>query len=48
MLSDHRPVFAQFLLTFDLCGEGFGKAIGQEEVRPTIDDMVLTYKNDNI
>lgn len=36
------------MLTFDLCGLGYGKALAHEELRPTIDDMVLTYKNDNI
>jgi len=35
-LSDHRPVFAQFMLTFDLYGEGFGKVA--EHSMPDVDD----------
>jgi hypothetical protein len=47
-LSDHRAVFAQFLLTFDICGDGFGKLPPPEEPHRTVDDMEITYKNDNI
>lgn len=45
-LSDHRPVFAQFLLTFDICGEGFGKTNSMME--KSIADVDVSYKDTDI
>lgn len=46
MLSDHRPVFSQFLLTFDLCGEGFGK--GCKDLEKSFDDVEVSYTGNDI
>jgi len=45
-MSDHRPVFSQFQLTFDLCGDGFGK--GSAEVEQSLDNLELSYRNEDL